>query len=78
MEDKNNTVFVQKYEYENVNDLLNEILRRLEGFCYYNGYEPANIKMNAKQYYEILEYNRTLITRRENEGYYILGMKVVF
>jgi hypothetical protein len=78
MEDKNNTVFVQKYEYENTSDLLNEILRRLERFCYFSGYEPSNIKMTAKQYYEILNYNPSLIARRENEGYYILGMKVVF
>lgn len=52
MIDKNNTVFVERYEYKNVNDLLNEVLRRLEGFCYYNGKMADNVKMTAKQYYE--------------------------
>ena len=77
MIDKNNTVFVERYEYKNVNDLLNEILRRLEGFCYYNGKMADNVKMNAKQYYEILNHKADLIKKKE-DGYYILCMKVVF
>lgn len=77
MIDKNNTVFVEKYEYKNVNDLLNEILRRLEIFYKFNGYSPENIKMNPKQYYEIFTHNRSLI-KRVDKSYYILGMRVVF
>lgn len=77
MIDRNNTVFVERYQYKDVNDLLNEILRRLELFNYHNGYSAENIKMNAKQYYEILAHNKTLIKAVE-KSYYLLGMKVVF
>lgn len=77
MIDKNNTVFVERYEYKNANDLLNEILRRTEGFCYYNSKMADNVRMTAKQYYEILNYKSDLIKKKE-DGYYILCMKVVF
>lgn len=78
MIDKNNTVFVEKYEYKNVNDLLNEILRRLEYFRYHNGYTPINLKMTADMYFKIMNYNPNLIKFIKGDGAYILGMKVVF
>lgn len=76
MIDKNNTVFVDRYEHKNTSDLLNEILRRVEIFNKLNGYYADNIRMTASQYYEILGHDPSLIKKKE-DGYYLLCMKVV-
>lgn len=78
MIDKTNTIFVDKYEYEKTNDLLNEILRRLETFNRFNGYTPENVQLNVNQYYEIMEYRPELIKKIDTSYYTILNMKVVF
>ena len=77
MIDKTNTVFIERYMYKNINDLLNEILKRLEIFHKTNGSSPENIMMNVDQYYAILGHNPSLI-KKVDRSYYILGMKVVF
>lgn len=78
MIERNNTVFVERYEYKNVSDLLNEILRRMEGFNYHNGYAPTNLKITAEMYYKIMEHNPSLIKFIKGDGAYIMGMRVVF
>lgn len=78
MENKTNTIFVQKYQYKDTRDLLNEILKRLETFHHLNGYSPKNLKITAKMYYDIRAYNKSLIKFIKGDGAYILGMKVVF
>ena len=75
---KDNTVFADRFECENTNQLLNEILRRLETFYKSNGYSPKNLKMTVDMYYKIREYNPNLIKFEKGNGAYILGMKVVF
>lgn len=78
IEDKTNTVFVQKYEYKDENDLLNEILKRAETFRYFNGKMAENVKMTAEMYYKIRAYNSDVIKFIKDDGAYIMGMKVVF
>lgn len=75
---KDNTIFVDKFEYQNINQLLNKILKNLETFYKSNGYSPKNLKMTVDMYYEIREYNPNLIKFKKGNGAYILGMKVVF
>lgn len=75
---KDNTIFVDKFEYQNINQLLNKILKNLETFYKSNGYSPKNLKMTVDMYYEIREYNPNLIKFEKGNGAYILGMKVVF
>ena len=75
---RENTVFVDRYEYEKTNDLLNEIVRRLEVFVRFNGYTPENVQLNVNQYYEIIDYNSSLIKKVDVKDYRIMGMKVVF
>lgn len=73
---KKDTLYLDKYKYETINDLLNEILKRLEIFNKFNGYVPNNIQMTVKQYYDIRNYNPSLFKGKEKE-FYILCMKVL-
>lgn len=70
------TIYVDRYDYKNVNDLLGEIMRKFSGYNYHNGRVPECIKMTAKEYYAIRDYKEDLF-REKDKDYYILGMKVV-
>ena len=72
----NNNIYVDRYDYKNIKDLLNEILNKVIIYNKINGTTPAYIKMTANQYYDIRKYKPDLI--KYNDGnYYILCMKVV-
>lgn len=66
------------YKYKDVNKLLNEIMRKTESFVRWNGCFPKYLRLNVNQYYDIRGYNPGLITKIDYDGYYILGMKVIF
>lgn len=69
---------IDTYKYKNVNQLLNQIMRKAETFIRLNGYLPKCLRLNVNQYYDIKGFNPDLIKKVDYEGYYILGMKVVF
>lgn len=73
---RTNTIFVDKYEYKDVNELLGEIFRRMDSFNYHNNYTPENVKMSVKQYYDIRNYKEDLFMEKD-KSYYILCMKVM-
>ncbi len=80
MRDIKETVFVDRYDYKDINSLLNEILRKTEIFVKFNAYYPKYVKMKINSYYEILAYNSSLIKVVEEDyerNYYILGMKII-
>ena len=71
------TVFVDRFEYEDISSLLNEILRKAEIFVRFNDCSPKYVKMTPKQYYGILNHNESLV-RKVEKDYYILCMKIIF
>lgn len=73
---RDDTIYVDRYEYKDVNDLLNEIMRKFSGFNYHNGRVPECIKMTVDEYYLIMAHKEDLFMKK-NDFYYILGMKVV-
>ena len=73
---KKEIVYVDRYDYKDVNDLLGEIFRVMSNYNRFNGGMPECVKMTAKQYYAIRQYKDDLFRERDKE-YYILGMKVV-
>lgn len=75
---ENDTIFVENYNYKNINDLLNEILKKIEIFISCYTYDPIYLKLNVNQYYAIRAHNPNLIKFIKGDGAYILRMKVVF
>lgn len=73
---KKEIVYVDRYDYKDVNDLLGEIFKVMSNYNRFNGGMPAEVKMTAKQYYAIKEYKADLF-KEKDKSYYILGMKVV-
>ena len=69
---------LDNYKYKDVNQLLNEIMRKAETFIRWNGYLPESLRLNVNQYYDIRGYKPELIKKIDYDGYYILGMRVVF
>ncbi len=70
------TVFVDRFDYKYTNSLLNEILRKTEMITHLKGSYPKYVKMKINSYYEILNYNSSLI-KKVDKDYYILGMKII-
>ena len=77
MEDKE-ILELDTYKYKDVNKLLNEIVRKSETFIRYNGCFPKYLRLNVNQYYDIRGYKPELIKKVDYEGYFILGMRVIF
>lgn len=80
MKDIKETVFVDRFEYKDINSLLNEILRKTETFVKFNDCYPKKVKMKINSYYEIMGYNSSLIKAVEEDyeiNYYIFGMKII-
>lgn len=69
-------VYVDRYDYKDVNDLLGEIFRQMSNYNRFNNKMPEAVKMTAKQYYEIRNYKSDLF-KEVDKQYYILGMRVV-
>lgn len=76
MVDKSNTVLIDRYKFEDVSDLLNEVLRRIETFNRYNGFCAPRILMNAKQYLAIREERPDVLTTAD-DSIYILCTKII-
>ena len=73
---KKETIYVDRYDYKNENDLLGEIFKQMSSFQRFNGYMPENVRMTVEEYNAIRKYKADLIKYREG-NYYILCMKVV-
>ena len=72
----NNNIYVDRYDYKDVNDLLNEILNKTINYNRMNGNIPECVRMTINQYYDIRKYKADLIKYKDG-NYYILCMKVV-
>ncbi len=70
------TIYVTKHEEQPVEILLDIIVRNAERFSKQRDEMPTNVKMTYGQYLKILDYNHTLIEKKENGGYYIFGMMI--
>ena len=42
------------------------------------GYLPSCLRLNVNQYYDIRGYKPELIKKVDYDGYYILGMRIIF
>ena len=73
---KKEIIYVDRYDYKNINDLLGEIFKQMSNYSRYNGNIPKEVRMTAKEYYAIREYKADLFKERDG-NYYILCMKVV-
>lgn len=73
---KKDIIYVDRYDYKDINDLLGEIFRLVSNYSRYNGDIPKGVKMTAKQYYSIRDYKEDLF-KEVDKQYYILGMRVV-
>ena len=69
---------IDTFKYKDVNQLLNEIMRKTEILNRKFGYSPSCLRLNVNQYYDIRGYKPELIKKVDYEGYYILGMRVIF
>ncbi len=74
---KNNTVFCDKLPNLKMNDLLNEIFKRLSTFNRINNYCPDNITLNHNDYLRIKEERPELILTRDEQDY-ILCMRITY
>lgn len=72
---KGTTIFVTKYEDVKVEKLLDIIFRIIENYVRQNHTMPEKLKLSYNNYNRIIEYNRTLVEKRE-EKYYILGVQI--
>lgn len=75
--DQRDTVLAKNLKYDDFNDKLNEIMRRLEVFVIVYGYTPKQILLNYETFEEIQEKRKDLF-RIFDEQYYLLNMKIVF
>lgn len=75
--DQRDTVLAKNLKHDNLNDKLNEIMRRLELFIMFYGYSPKQILLNFETFEEI-QNKRSDLFRIFDEEYYLLNMKVVF
>lgn len=75
--DQKETVLAKNLKYDNLNDKLNEIMRRIELFIMFYGYSPKQILLNFETFEEI-QNKRSDLFRIFDEEYYLLNMKVVF
>lgn len=74
---KKNTIFCEKIPKLEMNDLLGEIFKRLSFFNTFYGYSPENILMNVNDYFRIKK-ERPNVLLKKGDGYYILGMRIIF
>ena len=80
MKDIKETVLVDRFEYNNISSLLNEILRKTETFVRFYDCSPKYLKLTYKQYEDIRAYDSSLIREEVvdyERNYYILGMKII-
>ncbi len=71
----NNNIYVDRYDYKDVNDLLTEIFNKMVSYNRINNEIPECIKMTVQEYYDIRKYKEDLIKYKDG-SYYILCMKI--
>ena len=78
--DKRDTILAKNLKLEvnsNLNDKLNEMLRRIEFFVKINNYYPKQLLLNEDTFDEILENKKELLNIKD-EQYYLFNLKIVF
>lgn len=73
--DRKNTIFCDRIQKMEINDLLGEIFKRLAYFNTFYGYCPANILLNPRDYFKIQKEKPNVILKKD-DNYYILGMRI--
>lgn len=74
--EKNDTIYCNKFNYLNLDELLGEILRKLINFNKYNGYCPKYLLLNNQDFVKIKNEKPNIISTYNNENY-ILCMRVI-
>ena len=73
--ERNNTVYCDRFNYSNLNELLGEIFRRLINFNRFYGYSPKNLVIKYEDYKKIKQEKANIISTKNNQDY-ILCMRV--
>ena len=71
------TLLAKKIKYDNLNDKLSEIMRRIELFVLNYGYYPKQILLDYNTFEEI-QNKRADLLKVFDEQYFILNIKIVF
>lgn len=72
---KKDIIYVDTYDYKDINDLLGEIFKQMSNYNRFNNKIPEAVKMTPKQYYAIRNH-KCDVFKEVNKKYYILGMRV--
>ncbi len=72
---KGTTIYVTKHEDVEVERLLDIIVRNIEGYVRQEGRMPEKLRLSYNNYNRILDYNKSLIEKRDNK-YYTFGVEV--
>ncbi len=75
--EKYNTIFCDRVDYKNLNDLLGEIFRRLINFDRFYGYCPSNLLIKYSDYQRIKKEKSNIISTKNGQDY-ILCMRVTY
>lgn len=69
------TIFVTKNEDVPVEKLLDIIVRNIENYVRQNRKMPEKLRLSYNNYSKIIDYNHTLVERREGK-YYTFGVQI--
>ena len=69
------TIFVTKNEDVTVEKLLDIIVRNIENYVRQNHTMPEKLRLSYNNYSRIIDYNHTLVERREGY-YYTFGVQI--
>lgn len=69
------TIYVTKYDDLPIEKMLDILARNVENYVKQKGVMPEKVKLTFEGYNRILEYNKTLIEKREGK-YYIYGTQI--
>lgn len=69
------TIFVTRNEAVTVEKLLDIIVRNIENYVRQNHTMPEKLRLSYNNYSRIIDYNHTLVERREGK-YYTFGVQI--
>lgn len=69
------TIFITKNEEVTVEKLLDIIVRNIENYVRQNHTMPEKLRLSYNNYSRIIDYNHTLVERREGK-YYTFGVQI--
>lgn len=72
---KGTTIFVTRHEDEDVETLLDIIVRNIERYVQQEGKMPNKLRLSYENYNRILEHNKSLIEKRDGK-YYTFGVEI--